>query len=183
MKHFVFIIITLLVISCTPSDPNKSEDGLDIIERNSDNNDVPKGIQVYSDTTYLSAYSEIYSHTKLRTIPLTVTLSIRSGSFTDTTVINKITYYDTDGNILKEYLKRPVLLKPMQSIDYIVSIAKESENGQYLRGGTGAHFIVDWGARFNTQPIMQCVMHGFSGHHSVSFMVPGKSIALRNIKR
>lgn len=183
MKHLILIIITLLAINCTPADPNKSEDGLDVIERNTDNSELAQSHQAFTDTTYLSAYSEIYSHTKLRTIPLTVTLSIRSGSFTDTTIINKISYYDTDGKIIKEYLKRPVLLKPMQSIDYIVPIVKASENVPDLRGGTGAHFIVDWGAKYNTQPIMQCVMHGFSANHSVSFMVPGKSIAVKNIKR
>ncbi|MFT4536647.1 MAG: hypothetical protein ACJA1A_002627 [Saprospiraceae bacterium] len=183
MKHLILIIITLLAFNCTPADPNKSEDGLDAIERNTDHSEVIQIKQSFTDTMYLSAYSEIYSHTKLRTIPLTVTLSIRSGSFTDTTIINKISYYDTNGKIIKEYLKKPVILKPMQSIDYIVPIAKESENTPNLRGGAGAHFIVDWGAKYNTQPIMQCVMHGFSANHSVSFMVPGKSIAVRNIKR
>ena len=109
-------------------------------------------------------------------------LSIRSGSFTDTTIINAITYYDTEGSIVKEFLKKPVLLKPMQSIDYIVGISKKTEGAPKSRGGTGAHFIVDWGAKYNTQPIMQCVMHGSHGNNSVSFVVPGKSIATRNIK-
>lgn len=185
MKYLLVFITTFSLLNCTPTDPNISEDGLDVIERNTDNSEVYHPAQAYTDTTYLSAYSEIYSQTKLRTIPLTVTLSIRSGSFTDTTIINKITYYDTDGKIVKEYLKKPVLLKPMQSIDYIVPIMKNNDtiSNKNIRGGTGAHFIVDWGARYNTQPIMQCVMHGSTSNHSVSFVVPGKSIAVRNVIR
>lgn len=168
-------------MSCKPDNPNQLEGGLDVIERNTDYSDLPQNIQTYSDTTYLSAYSEIYSQTKLRKIPLTVTLSIRSGSFIDTTIINRITYYNTNGEIVKEYLKKPVLLKPMQSIDYVVPATPKSEGLNDTNGGTGAHFIVDWGAKYNTQPIMQCVMHGAVSNHSVSFVVPGKSIALRNV--
>lgn len=183
MKQYLLIIIAFgLVVGCAPQDPNLDESGKDIIERNTDASSVPTGDQYYTDTTYLPAYSEIYSQTKLRTIPLTVMLSIRSGSFTDTTIINTISYYDTNGEILKEYLTKPVILKPMHSIDYIVPLNNKNSKETTKRGGTGAHFIVDWGAETNTQPIMQCVMHGSVGNHSVSFVVPGKSIATRNVK-
>lgn len=181
-KYLLFMIGLGLVIGCTPQDPNQDESGKDFIERNTEIRTISTKDQYYADTTYLSAYSEIYSQTKLRTIPLTVMLSIRSGSFTDTTIINKITYYDTDGEILKEYLAKPIILKPMQSIDYIVALNSKENKEPQKRGGTGAHFIVGWGAKRNTQPIMQCVMHGSIGNHSVSFMVPGKSIASRNVK-
>ncbi len=186
MKYqYLLILLSVFIVcilSCYTSDPNKAADGLDAIERNTDHSIAPIVAQKYTDTTYISAYSEIYSQSVLKTIPLTIILSIRSGSFTDTTIINKITYYDTDGKIVKEYLKKPVRLKPMQSIDYIVAIPKTTEGIPTNRGGTGAHFIVDWGAKYNTQPIMQCIMHGSHGSNSVSFMVPGKSISTRNIK-
>jgi hypothetical protein len=185
MKYVVniFLSFTLVIlINCTPEDPNKSMDGVDIMEKNASYDSILYSGQYYRDTTYISAYSEIYSKTKLTNIPLTVMLSIRSGSFTDTTIINAITYYDTEGTIVKEYISRPILLKPMQSIDYIVALPRNAKSEPKNRGGIGAHFIVDWGAKYNTQPIMQCVMHGAHGSNAISFMVPGKSIATRNVK-
>ena len=76
-------------MNCTSLDPTIATGGLEAIERNIDFDLIQ---QVFTDSTDISAYSEIYSQTKLSTIPLTITLSIRSGSFTDTAIINAITY-------------------------------------------------------------------------------------------
>ena len=70
----------------------------------------------------------------------------------------------------------------MKSIDYIVGISPKTVGNQKNRGGIAAHIIVQWDARYNTQLILQYVMLGGHGNNSVSFMVPGKSIALRNTK-
>ena len=184
MKNLILLIVVCaFIFSCTPHDPNQDESGVDIIQRNTIPSIGTLEDHNYADTTYLAAYSEVYSQIIQRTIPLTITLSIRSGSFTDTTFIKKITYFDTEGKIIKEYLNDVVILKPMQSIDYIVPLTPKSSELEVSRGGIGAHFVVEWGAKYNTQPIMHCLMHGSINNQSVSFVVPGKSISLRNVKK
>ena len=99
---------------------------------------------------------------------LTATLSIRSTSLSDTTFIKTIDYYDTEGKLVKSFLDRTLILGPMESIDYVI----EQEDDT---GGTGANFLVQWGARKDVKPIFQCVMIGTIGQHGLAFTTDGIS--------
>ena len=45
------------------------------------------------------------------------------------------------------------------------------------RGGSGAHFIIEWAAETATsQPVFQAVMAGISGTQSISFITSGQVI-------
>ena len=88
-------------------------------------------------TVYVPIYSHIYSGLKGRPFELAATLSIRNTDPKHPIMLMSVKYFDSDGNLVKEYLDKPAELKPMASTRYVV---KESDKS----GGSGANFIVVW---------------------------------------
>jgi len=167
MKIFIFGFLLLGFASCMTDNPNTNKQGEDKIKSHLKYTDV--SIQEFQDTSYIPIYSDIYSESRISSSLLTATLSIRSTSLSDTTYINSIDYYNTAGELVKSYIDRTLILAPLQSIDYVIERDDTS-------GGVGANFIVTWGARVNTKPLLQAVMISTSGQHGLSFVVDGISI-------
>ena len=69
---------------------------------------------------YVPVYSHIYLQSGHQTIGLTVTVSIRNTSYTDSFYIMHITYYGSQGQVLKHYLDKPVVVRPMASVEAVV---------------------------------------------------------------
>ncbi len=170
MKKSIFGLAIVLIYglsSCNQKNPNLDTTGEDILDANlSYVDDISL---IYHDTVYVPIYSDIYAESKLSSILLTATLSIRNTSLNDTTYISSIDYYNTNGELVRSYLDRTLLLRPMQSIDYVIDRSDAS-------GGSGANFIVTWGANKNTKPIFQAVMITTQGQHGISFVVDGVSL-------
>ena len=171
LKHFAFFIICTLLLACEPSSQNLNPKGEDILESKQvfvDEADVN-----WRDTVYIPVYSDIYSESKNVRFNLTATLSIRNTSLFDSVYIENIHYYDSEGNLVREYLEKTLLLQPMQSIEYVIE-----ENDTI--GGTGANFIVNWGAnRSDIKPMFQGVMISTHGQQGISFLTDGISISRR----
>lgn len=162
------VIVIIMILSSCYENPNLNTKGEDKIETKLtyvDNYD-----QAFQDTVYIPIYSDIYSESSLRSTLLTATLSIRSTSLTENTVIHSLRYYDTHGNLVKSFLDRSLLLAPLQSLDYVIDRDDTS-------GGVGANFIVEWGANYDVKPLFQAVMIGTSGQHGLSFVTEGISIS------
>jgi hypothetical protein len=124
-------------------------------------------------TLYVPAYSHIYYYSKQHRILLAITLSIRNTDPTHPITITSVRYYDTPGQLIKEYLERPLLLRPLESTEFVV---EERDT----RGGTGANFIVEWIAEERvSDPIVEAVMIS-SGTQGISFVSPGRVIRGKN---
>lgn len=162
----ILLCATILFTSCINVDPNTDEEGHNIIENLLIYTDSSN--QSYKDTVYVPIYSDIYSVRKQKSTLLTATLSIRSTSLVDTTFINSIDYFDSHGNKIRSYIDKTLVLKPMASLDYVI----ERDD---VAGGTGANFLVTWGADEDTKPIFQAVMISTSGQHGLSFVTNGVS--------
>lgn len=116
---------------------------------------------------YVPIYSDIYHKDGSKRILLTATLSIRNTDLFDTLYLFEIDYYNSKGDLLKEYLEEPLQLKPMESLEFIV----EEKN---KLGGAGANFVVRWGGSNQlNHPIIQAVMIGTSGQQGLSFTTEG----------
>jgi hypothetical protein len=129
----------------------------------------------YRDTVYIPIYSDIYSESKDVKFNLTATLSIRNTSLHDTLYLDAIDYYDTDGTMVRAYLKvqQTLALSPLQSIEYVI----EEDD---VAGGTGANFIIEWAAVSNqVKPVFQGVMISTNGQQGISFLTEGVSISRR----
>ena len=121
-------------------------------------------------TIYVPAYSHIYSGDREKPFLLTVTLSIRNIDPRHQIEITKVNYYDTQGNIIKTYLEKPVFLRPIESIRYVIPERDKV-------GGSGANFIVEWKSnRFVNPPIVESIMIGTQSQQGISFTSRGREI-------
>lgn len=122
-------------------------------------------------TIYVPAYSEIYYASAGRTMDLAVTLSIHNTDFEHPIVITSVRYYDTHGQLVREYLGQPRSLRPLASTDFFVDASEKS-------GGIGTNFIVEWVAEQPVyEPIVEAVMLNTSSTQGVSFTSPGRVIS------
>lgn len=117
-------------------------------------------------TIYLPVYSHVYTSEEIHE-PMGITLSIRNTDAVENLLIEKISYYNTYGDLIDSYLDKPHVLKPMASIDFVVDLRD-------MRGGSGANFIVKWAGVMNlSTPIIQAVMVNNSGNRAFSFITDG----------
>jgi len=121
-------------------------------------------------TIYVPAYSHIYSGSKERPFLLTVTLSIRNIDLKDQIKITTADYYETQGHLLKKHINSPIILKPLESLRYVIPENDKS-------GGSGANFIVAWKAEKPVNPpIVESVMIGTQAQQGISFTSRGRAI-------
>lgn len=161
MKHLLVVFLTALIFtSC-----QENEFKLQYEHKNVTYVDKealqPMG---YQQDVYVAAYSDIYYESEEKKTYLTVILSLRNISFTDTLYFDKINYYSSSGELLKSYIDKVLVLLPMESMEYIV---KASEK----KGGPGANFVVSYQAKSNLKnpPYIESVMMGNLDGYRFSF--------------
>ncbi|MFH2067534.1 MAG: DUF3124 domain-containing protein [Pseudomonadota bacterium] len=119
---------------------------------------------------YVPAYSHIYGGSRERPFLLTVTLSIRNIDPKHEINITAVDYYETQGKLLKKFLEKPVVLKQMESIRYIIPEKDKT-------GGSGANFIVTWEAvKPVNPPVVESVMIGTKSQQGISFSSRGRVV-------
>jgi hypothetical protein len=123
-------------------------------------------------TVYVPAYSHIYSGDRERQIPLTVTLSIRNTDPENRIELQMVDYYDSHGERLEAYLKRPKSLGPMSTVRYVI---KQSD----LSGGSGANFLVRWVSEKPVNiPIIETINISAMSSLGISFTTRGRAIRM-----
>jgi hypothetical protein len=106
----------------------------------------------------------------VRPFLLTVTLSIRNIDPNHQIKITLVDYYETQGKLLKNYLDKPTILNPLESLRYVIPERDKS-------GGSGANFIVKWESdEFVNSPIIETIMIGTQMQQGVSFTSRGQEI-------
>lgn len=170
MKNSIYILFAFIVFTACDGmkvKPNINKDGKNVFEIN----EVREKVDLsYRDTVYVPIYSDIYSETKSVKFNLTATLSIRNTSLMDSIYLEDIDYYNSAGEMVRKYSPNIILLKPMQSIEYVI----EEEDKE---GGTGANFIVNWGTNgYKVRPMFQGIMISTNGQQGISFSTDGISI-------
>ena len=121
-------------------------------------------------TVYIPAYSHIYHGNKETPLLLSVTLSIRNIDPNGSLTITTVNYHETEGPLVKEYIKKPVVLGPLGSERFIVP---QKDN----TGGSGANFIVKWHSDEPINPpIIESVMIGTQSQLGISFTSRGQAV-------
>jgi hypothetical protein len=155
MKNLIIFIFGILIL--TGIITANAQAGTDI--------NLSKG-----QTVYVSVYSHIYSGLKGRPFDLAATLSIRNTDLKNPISIVSVNFYDTDGKLLKEYIKEPLQLKALVSTRYVI---REAEIG----GGSGANFIVKWKSEKKVNPpIIEAIMIGTRSGQGISFVSSGQVV-------
>ncbi len=121
-------------------------------------------------TIYVPIYSHIYYETSERSFDLAATLSIRNIDLTKPMVVTAVRYYNSAGNLVRNYLEQPIQLDRLASVDFVV-------NRTDREGGSGANFIVEWlSIETISEPIVEAVMITAVGNQGISFVSRGKLI-------
>lgn len=169
MKHFLlYSICCLVIVAC--SDANNSKTIQPKVDWESKHYKKHLSDTLENGTTYLSVYSSIYSLNEDQTHNLTATVSIRNTSDSDSIFLTKASYFNTKGDLIRDYVDFPVLVLPLETIEIIIASKDDS-------GGTGANFIFDWKKKSTTSaPIFEGIMISTSGSQGISFTTSGKRI-------
>lgn len=121
-------------------------------------------------SVYVAIYSHIYHGNSDKTFDLTAILSIRNTDLEQKITIISVDYFDSNGDFLKNYIKKPISLKNFGSIRYIVKSKDRT-------GGSGAKFIVKWES---TQPVnpplIESIMISTRSSQGISFISRGQVI-------
>ena len=122
-------------------------------------------------TVYVPIYSHIYSGLKGRPFGLAATLSIRNTDPRHAITLVSVKFFDSDGNLVKEYLDRPTELRAMATTRYILTEGDTT-------GGSGANFLVKWQSpqKVNS-PLIEAVMIGTRSGQGISFVSRGQVIS------
>jgi hypothetical protein len=167
LRRYSWLIVTfilILLIGCTslvaeekPALPDETIQVEDL--------DIATG-----QIIYVTAYSEIYYATG-RTYRLAITLSVHNTDLNHPIVLTSVRYYNTQGQLVKEYTSQPRQLELLEATDFFVDEYDES-------GGVGANFIVEWVAEQPVyEPAVEAVMIGTVSSLGFSFINPGRVIS------
>lgn len=119
---------------------------------------------------YVPVYSSIHTWKKDQYVNLTVVLSIRNISSQYNIIVSKVSYFNTNGKLIREYIEKPFSLGPIATREFVV-------NEDDVAGGTGANFIVEWESENKVSiPIIESVMIGTKGVQGISFISRGKEM-------
>jgi hypothetical protein len=170
IRLLVFGLVTLgLLTACgsdneQPSLSSNSAGNLEVI--------TGRTLQIVTgQIIYVPAYSEVFYGARDRTFQLGITLTIHNTDLEYPIIVQAVRYYDTDGNLVTNYVDQPASIDPLATIGFIVS-----ENDQ--RGGFGANFIVEWGAEQPVhEPIVEAIMVSTRGTQGISFISPGRILS------
>ena len=164
----IFLALACLVASCATTHTEKDFVQQNVWMGNPTSMDKIEGL--YQGKVYLPVYSHIYHIHEHRTFDLTITVSIRNVSLTDTVYITQADYYNTIGDNIRSYMKTPIYLKPLETSEIVIA-------EQDIEGGSGANFIFEW-AKTNEKnpPLFEAVMISTYGQQGISFTTRGVQI-------
>jgi hypothetical protein len=166
MKNVLkFLLLPFILLSCQEEEK---------APLNTDFNSRQSAYKHFNDfvtgKTYLPVYSHIYHIHEHRTFDLTITASIRNTSMTDTIHIINADYYNTQGENIRAYVKEPIFIKPMETIEIVIG-------ERDLEGGSGANFIVDWAIKNSKNPpLIEAVMISTNGQQGLSYTTRGVEV-------
>jgi hypothetical protein len=125
-------------------------------------------------TLYVPVYSHVYTSNDARPFDLAVTLSARNTDREQPIVLVSVRYYDRDGRLVRDFLKKPLRIAPLAAMDFFV---EESDT----TGGSSASFLLEWVAeRPVSVPVVEAVMIGTASTQGISFVCTGRVVAERN---
>ncbi len=168
MKKAIGLLLSFFLIGCSsggeadPAIVQKSE-AYRYTAINTDNFPIKEVI-------YVPAYPEIHTVNERSKQQLTVTLSIRNTSRRDSIYLDKVEYYDSRGQLVKNFIDKTILLESLELASFVVEQKKEHR-------GSGASFLVYYASPVvDNVPEVQAVMIGAAGQQGLSFLTRGKVI-------
>lgn len=162
--RYYWIILLMLMMSCNDKVEKQIPDSVNWKKRKVEITNIDS---LYKGNTYLSIYSEIYQRNEQSAHGLTATVSIRNPSTSDSIFILNANYYNTKGNLIKNYFDHPIFLEPLETVEIVID---ETDR----QGGTGANFIFNWATKKAlVEPYFEAVMITTTHQQGISFITRG----------
>lgn len=163
---FALIFITLMIVINVATQVDDIDEKLKYIPPQLKVSKIPPESVVAGQMVYVPVYSHIYAKGG-KPFLLEATLSVRNSDPQEDITITSVRYYDTKGNLIKDYLEAAMLLQSLETAEFLV--AQKS-----IEGGSGANFIVEWisDTKVN-KPVIEAVMIGTEDTTSISFVRTG----------
>jgi hypothetical protein len=166
----MLICLVLLFTSCEEPNPNIDQSGKDELKSLELDHNIDTTNMNYQSLIYVPIYSDIYVDAQNQNSLLAATLSIRNTSHQNSLIVTKIEYFNTEGEMVRDFIENPISLPPMATVNYVIE--KEDDTG-----GSGANFIVELSAKNKSiRPIVQAIMIGQYGNKSFAFSTDGYDI-------
>jgi hypothetical protein len=160
---------TLLLSGCGRDDPRKSKNqpqGADVNREALASFSNPRSIA--GELVYVPIFSSAMHQSGNREYLLTATLRIHNIDLTESIALSAVSYFDTEGKLVREFLEESVVLPPLSTRQFVVPDKDRS-------GGTGANFLVKWEAEMRvSRPIIEALMISTSGQQGISFTTQGE---------
>ncbi len=119
---------------------------------------------------YVPVYSHIYHRDATRDINLAATLSVRNTDPERSISVSSIAYFDSEGQMIREYVEIPLTLGPMFTHSFVVEEKDQA-------GGVGANFLVTWSSDERvSDPIIQAIMISTANSLGLSFVGEGQVV-------
>lgn len=119
---------------------------------------------------YVPAYTFVAARSRLRA-SLATTLTIHNVHLTQSLKVHSVEYHDSPGKVLRNYLSEPRTLKPLETLEFLVSDVNPER-------GAGASFLVSYDATdTNAPPLVEAVMVGNTGSGWLAFASRGVVVA------
>ena len=127
----------------------------------------------HGQLVYVPVYSHVERTDGLPAFAFAVNVSVRNTDSKHPIGITSARYYDNDGNLLRDYMQEPRVLKPLGTTTLFV---KQSD----MSGGLGANFLIEWVAeQAVTEPVIEAVMIGQREVRMCAFRSPGRVVEER----
>ena len=166
---FALLFITLMIVISVATQVEDIDEKLKYIPPKQKASEIQPESVVTGQMVYVPVYSHIYAKGG-KPVLLEATLSVRNSDPNEDLTIASVRYYDTNGNLIRDYLEKPMLLKSLATAEFLVVQTD-------IEGGSGANFIVEWVSKTKVnQPIIEAVMIGIEGQTSISFVRTGVAI-------
>lgn len=126
---------------------------------------------VTGQLVFVPAYSRVTLPSSGSFRNMVVTLAIHNTDLENDIIIRSVRYYDTVGELVREFVESPVRLGAMASTGFIVS-------GADADTGWGTNFLVEWGAEQPVyEPVIEALIYPNAGAEGGSFLSPGRIIS------
>jgi hypothetical protein len=124
--------------------------------------------KVRGQVLYMPIYSNL-PYLEKKDFDLSAFLAVHNTDLKRQIKITKVTLFNTDGRVVKEYLSANRLLDPLATAIFTISQKDQS--------GTGANFLVEWIAdQPVNEPLVESIMKDLSGNLGLSFLSQGRVI-------
>ncbi len=125
---------------------------------------------VRGQTVYVPVYSHIYAFDRNQRREFATTLNIRNTDLTSPIIVASVSYYNTNGELVRKYLEQPVELNPLATTNFVVNLDDTT-------GGVGASFIVKWvTTKEVSDPVVEAVMIHTPSNQGLSLISNGRVI-------